>query len=525
MAQNTALALLDNQRQTAAQVYQQIAGAMDSINQTQQQTAAMTFSIAAKEAEMREQARMNDAQILQMGFQNQMSAATHNAKMQILPLEMENERLKLEASKNEAKNFLLKQQYDTFSIMSKPFKQQIASRFTQNQDPAYMEAYLDIEGKWMAGIANGVPFNADIYKAEVDELNRRFEGAQPKSGYNPQVSSLLKQSGSTEALAEYEANNNPRLQPTITGFRSGLITGSQENFAKTSRAAMKSNGFSDEKIAEYAAANYTYNLLSDNLKSQQEFLSRASANLAAAVNKPNATPEDIQSAQAVYDAASKQVATTVRQQMDIYNAALQGDEIPDVFKQQQGPPVKTVEEKRAEAAAAAEAIVPTAPRPFTENASVYENVRNKAVDTLRSWNDDTNITSGIDLREVTVGVLDHEPTKKEIKRRVLKGLENKSLEEMEKLFVGKKDIIDASLKKNGPGMRVSNLFGFDVPKAIPGTASFGAAAIDATPRITSYEELSEFIQFSRPNDIRKELMLKDLYSELVLQDVLDLYRK
>lgn len=530
MAQNTALALLDNQRQTSAQVYGQIMGAMNSVQQTAQQTAEMTFNVAAKEAEMREQARMNDVRVAQYSFQNEMSAKQHEARMQLLPIEMENERIKLELTRTQSQQALLKNQKDLFDVSVDPFTQMVAARFTEIQDPAYMEGYIGIKGKWQGIVANGGKHDPAAYKAEVDELNRRFENAEPKSGYNPQTSFYLGSLGpsASKQKAVYD-NGNPDLKAFNASTTSMLVTGSDE-FFQTAMApgSPASQSYTDSQKEVLARSHALYSQYDQKIEDQRKAVTQAMQ--LVTYHQTNNNPDGAAMAQQSVISAQSRLTQLEKDQVAIHESAMNFQSY--VAPPPPAPPPTALEIKAAKEQAN-EKVLP-AEAPFgTYKANVTNQARTKIAEVFNTLDiklsgpnePAKSILSGIDMTDVPVGFQDHEPTKKYIRTTVINNLEGKDSVGMEKLFSAQSGAIKTFFEKGGR-LQTTKSYGSRSP-SFGSMGSYGYGSSDTGPRsmeFDSYDDINAFVSGLKVTGTEKELLLKDLYADLILNGLIDAYK-
>jgi hypothetical protein len=531
MAENTALALLSNQQQQSAQVFGQIMGAMNSVQQTAQQTAQFTFAVAAKEAQMREEARMNDARIATLGFQNDLAAKQHNAKMELLPYEVENERLKIEAYKANAKTALLKTQNELFSSSIDPFNKVAAARFTEIQDPAYMEGYIALTTKHKGLITAGGSYDPNSFKVEFDELNRQFQDAEAKSGYNPQTSFYLGAIGEKDARDEYENSRNPDRASSLTATRTSLITGDGTAFGKLTKGEAKKLGLSEEEIANLSTINQNYKQLDASIKSQFEIVERADT----ALKMAQASGGNVAFYEDSLKVAQERLGDFQKQQRDIYQAGIKGISAPSLDPQPKPRQIRE-DEAREAAVVAAEEVKPKAVAFGRPDAGVIGAARDKIPETLALFGGPARESKGggdivkdtvgtITFQDIKPGWKDHWPTKKDIRKRVLSNLESNDVKDMELLFTRKESSIRKFFEdRKGKPLTLSSRYGSQTSYGYGASVNNYGGTKTPEPEIKNYEELRGFLEKrSGMSETERELILKDLYADIVLNGLMDAY--
>jgi hypothetical protein len=318
----TALALLDNQRATGAQVFGQIMGVMDSVNQTAQQTAQMTLAVASKGFEMKETARMNDAQLASMQFSNELSAKRHEADMQLMPLKVETQRLQLEMQKTQAERVMKDSQMGMFNDVVAPYNARVGATFAKNQDPGYAKDFLGIQEKWRNYVARGGSFDGEAFGRDVDALDRNYQGATPKGDYNPEVSFLLGELGASSEKARYEAKN-PVFKANLLAVRSSAITGGPEGLARLTGSKEVASMFTEDETRSLIIANQAYGSLDEQIAAKEKELSRFNTHFASMADNNPAK----QGIGATLEASMVELTSLRQQRMNLLNQALDGKPI------------------------------------------------------------------------------------------------------------------------------------------------------------------------------------------------------
>jgi hypothetical protein len=512
-----ALQLLDNQRQVGAQVFGQIMGVFNAVNETQQQTAQLTIATASKAFEMQESARMHDASLANMQFTNELRAKQHNAEMQLMPLRVESERLQLEIQKQRASQTLQQNQKLLFNDVVAPFNAQVGATFATNQDPGYAKDYLGIQAKWRGHIAKGGAFDPDAFKQDVDALNRNYQGSTPKGEYNPEVSYLLGELGATSEKARYEAKN-PVFKSNLLAIKTSAITGGPEAYTKLLTNREISSMFTDDEHRALGLASEAYQTMTDQIESKENEVKRFNSTFAMmADNNPAKAGigASLESSMSELTSLRQQRQSLLAQAIDgkpitVADQAQQRDEIGDLV-------ARTINEAKERGK-----LVPKPAQQGEENKEITNKQAYGLSETLSNF---PEATQGISFQHVRGLDLESDMrfTGSEsvnlIARQVRHNLDQ--VRDVGSLFQGEgnkkkfRDLFDRYKARRSSSFSLDRNQQYEEPGIDMGIS------IGEEGRFESYEELEEWMNKFEGTDNQKRLFMQDVYTSLVLADIVE----
>jgi hypothetical protein len=513
-----ALQLLDNQRQTGAQVFGTIMGVMQQVNETQQQTAQLTIAAASKGFEMREAARMHDATLANMQFDNELKAKHHDAEMELMPLRVESQRLALEIQKQNAERTLKQNQQQQFNDVVAPYNARVGSTFARNQDPGYAKEYLNIQAKWRGHLAQGGKFDPEAYGRDVDTLDRNFQGSSPKDEYNPEVSYLLGELGAGSEKARYEAKN-PVFKGNLLAIKSSMITGGPETYTRLITNPQIGGMFNEDETRSLSMASQAYQTMTEQIESKQNEVKR--------FNTAFATMADNNPAKAGIGAtleASMSELTSLRQQrQNLLAQAIDGKPVTIADQVQQQDAIGEAVRRNIEEAKERAKLVPKAAQPGEEGNTEVTNKQAYGLSATAS--DFPEATRGISFQhirgldlEADMRFTGSEPVKL-IERQVRHNLDQ--VRDIGSLFQGegnKKKFRELFERYKSRGSKSFHL-GRNKEYEEPGIDM--GISIGDEGRFESYEDLEKWMDKFEGTDNQKRLFQQDIYTSLVLADVVE----
>jgi hypothetical protein len=250
-----ALQLLESNRVAVGQAFGQIFDTMESLNRTGIQAAQFKAETTKMQFDMAEQARRTDADIASTVFRNNLAASAHQAEMALMPLKFETEKLRLESSKVQHERALKTAQQQEFNTIAGPWKDIAASTFAKNQNPEYAKGYLQVESAWRAKIAAGEKFDPAAFSRDISYLNSEYGQVDDASGYNPEVTHLLRAMGAPNEAARYETKN-PVFSGNLAGLKASAILGGPQGFQNV--AGKYGHLFDEKEMANLAIAADSY---------------------------------------------------------------------------------------------------------------------------------------------------------------------------------------------------------------------------------------------------------------------------
>lgn len=526
---DSALTLLDMQRQTGAQVFGQISAHLNSVSETAQQTARFTLGAATQVFEMKETARMNDAKLAQIQFQDELAAKAHESEMTLMPLRVESERLRLETEKARAENQLRANQSSMFNDVVAPFNTRVGSTFARNQDPGYAKGYLGIQAKWRGHMAAGGKFDAAAYGRDVEELDRSFKDSTPSGDYNPEVSFLLGELGATSEKSRYEAKN-PVFKSNMLAIKSGIVMGGGQGLGAMMRPEIGSM-FTEDETRSLGMANQAYGSLNEQVEAKQTQLNKVNtAYSAMAADNPARAQMG-----KYLESLSNEFSNLVSQRDNILSQVLDGKPLTtaDVTK-----PVDALREAVRENLRQMDERNKLLPDQAKEGESGAK-IINKQADTLsRTLSTFPEATSGIDFNGIRGVDLESDSrfTSSEkvtgIGRQIRQNLDN--VEDVGALFSGEKnksklrEVFERFKRRVVPNEGSTNQFD---PNETPGlfgkTSLYNQPGVDRAytfgegGRFETYADLEEFIEDFKGTDNQRRLFLEDIYTSIVLSDIVN----
>lgn len=512
----TALSLLNNQVQTAAQVFGQINQTLDASANASERTAQFTLATAGKIFQMQETARMHDAQLADMQFRNELSAKQHEARMQLMPLQIQNERLGLEIRKQEAARALQQNQLQQFNNVVAPFNARVGSSFAKNQNPDYAKDYLNIQAKWRGHIANGGRFDANAYARDVDALDRAYQGSTPKGEYNPEVSYLLGELGATSEKARYEAKN-PVFKSNLLAIKSSAITGGPEAYAKLLTNPQISSMLTDDEHRSLGMASQAYQNLSDQIESKEAEVKRFNAGFASMADNNPAK----QGFGASLEASMKEL-TSLRQQRDnILAQAIDGKPLTVADEANQQDDIAELVRRNLSESRERQRLLPK-PAGQEEDEEI---INKQAYGLPEVQNAYPEATRGINfavLRDVDLEATSRfggSDNLNILSRQIRHNLDQ--VDDIGALFSGEKNkakFRDLFERYKNRGSRTFTL---------PQSKSYNQPGLDygvsvgEDRRFETFEDLENWMNNFEGTDAQRHLFLEDVYTSLVLADIFE----
>lgn len=202
------LQLIDSAQRQSAQTYAQVDAAMtrsmnlrlQAINQQSEQTM--------KAFQFAEAVRMNDIQAEGIKMRNQLEASKLEFQKQLLPMQLENERIKLESSKFNIERQKRQDDQMAFNSITKQWDDTIGFDFLNNNNAQMIDEYNEFKAKAMGSVLNGSQFDVNSYERGVNDIRSRYKDqVVDPTEYNPQVESVLSRVSPT--AAQRYAQKNP----------------------------------------------------------------------------------------------------------------------------------------------------------------------------------------------------------------------------------------------------------------------------------------------------------------------------
>lgn len=189
---DTPLALLSQGAQVTADVFARIDRNLDQVVQVQAQAQQAEMGVRMKGLELAEQARMHDAQITQMNVGNYFRAKEFELREQMLPLQIANENLRIQAMQEQRRRLAQQDSSRSFDVITKDFDDQMGYNLLETANPDHAKAYLALKADWRGRVANGQSFNSTEFAKGVHAINEQYKNSQQAKdeGWNAETQYL-----------------------------------------------------------------------------------------------------------------------------------------------------------------------------------------------------------------------------------------------------------------------------------------------------------------------------------------------
>jgi hypothetical protein len=531
-----ALQLLESNRLAVGDAFNRIGNTLESLNRTQMQVAEFQVQTAHTQFQMAETARRTDADIASTAFRNNLAAAEHQANMQLMPLRLEAEKLRLETARVQQKRMLEDDRLKNFNEITAPFSAQMGAEFARNQNPDFAKNYLEVQARWRAKIARGEPFDENMFANDLSYIRSEFGGNMSKEEYNPEVTQLLGLMGATKEQARYETKN-PVFAGNITGLKAAAILGGNDSYA----GIMGKYGhlFTDEESTNLALAAESYNTLGAHVKQmEQERMSL--------YRTWSATEDEGEKARLQQEIArrSEDITAAQNQRDSVYKAVISGKPVESTTRPQ--PPemsefkrrvLEESKEKERQRQELGRDIDVEPARPMEGNAKVIDQ---QALDLQEARGRFKMELEGLDFSAIRNSpTAKFDQNVKTVRNQVLRNIEE--VPDIAAYFQQKVDNGDMrkifeKLKRRGSPVEIDNAFqpkkyqseigfGADVESAVIGESGFlgGLSYGDfwnGSQFIEDFEDFQKLVNDFQGTEHQKDLFLRDLYANMVTADAI-----
>lgn len=527
----TPLALLENQK-GGWNAVQSITKSLENniAREIQKEQFAQTMQVRATEfgqtmalqqAQFDEQKRMNMINAQNLRFTNEMKWKEFEAKQALAPIELESQRLRLEADKLRLAREQVANAGQYMNSVTQPFDTSAAAYLSEIQDPRYGQAYLELKRKYAGLIASGKNFDPASYEAEFARLNESFGVAgdpdaagfgslrSPVSEYTPQVSQLLRQMGAEQVAADYEAKNNPQKRLEISSLRASGIVASEKELPLILQGLQQY--MKPEEITSYFNSIIGIKGIDREIESLEK---QASAMAVTANSSAASDPARARAIRAEIDSIEAKISAKRKERDDLYRLATgQSPLVEPPAPSDPDETIKAIYEEMNNANLKNYGIQPP------ESPAVFgAKLQQKQADNLSSvLAVDPDVTMGAGSWSYLAGknVKTRRQDVKHIRSTILQEVRNLSDEELDSKI---KSLASDQKKKDTVNKYISNFDGGLAYEDDPllrykGEGYFSLASF-LSP-VATVEEAMEFLEKIPDNDPKKRVYKESVYARLI----------